>query len=182
MYRTLICLSLFAASVFASGGWEYTGNTGPEHWGDHYEHCGGESQSPINIVRKNAEKRTWGPFVWIGMRGKLLDESRPSSLDIINNGHTVQVNLKGDYYVSGGGLPSAYKAVQFHYHWGNDSTRGSEHQLNGKRYAAEMHLVTYDFIRFKSFAEAVDKPRGLAVFGTFIAVEKDKDNKALTRC
>ncbi|XP_077995923.1 carbonic anhydrase 7-like [Glandiceps talaboti] len=178
MLKLAVFLCLIAASVHASGGhWEYSGETGPEHWAEMYEDCGGESQSPIDIKKKDAVKKTMGPFVWIGMKNQLLNEARPSQMNIINNGHSVQVNLQGDYYVSGGGLPSAYKAAQFHYHWGNDSMRGSEHMLNGKRYPAEMHLVTYDFIQFETIGEAATQPGGLAVFGSFVEVgKKENDN------
>ena len=51
----------------------------------------------------------------------------------------VEVAMTGDYMVSGAGLGStAYKAVQFHFHWGQESTRGSEHTINGVAYPAEV--------------------------------------------
>ena len=55
---------------------------------------------------------------------------------------TVQANLEGNYFVSGGGLPSTFKAVQFHFHWGNDNTAGGEHTQNGKTFAAEVRFVS----------------------------------------
>ena len=47
----------------------------------------------------------------------------------------------------GGGLTGGYKPVQFHFHWGADNTRGSEHVLDNKHYPMEVrglnikHLV-----------------------------------------
>lgn len=47
----------------------------------------------------------------------------------------------------GGGLTGGYKPVQFHFHWGADNTKGSEHVLDNKHYPMEVrelniiHLV-----------------------------------------
>jgi carbonic anhydrase len=48
-----------------------------------------------------------------------------------------------------------YRMLQMHFHW-----RGSEHKVNGKNYAAELHLV------HQSEAD----PNKLAVLGFFFAV------------
>ena len=34
-----------------------------------------------------------------------------------------------------------YELWQFHAHWGNDSSKGSEHTVDGKTYAAEVSTV-----------------------------------------
>ncbi|XP_002735849.1 carbonic anhydrase 7-like [Saccoglossus kowalevskii] len=177
MMFSLTLVSFLVLQAYArEHAWSYKGNTGPEHWSMNYKHCAGERQSPINIDTTKVIKKDLGPLTWIGMKGKLIDESRPSAMQILNNGHTVQVNLKGDYYASGGGLPSGYKATQLHFHWGEDKKRGSEHQLNGKQYPGEVHLVAYDFIRFNSLEEALQNPTGVAVFATFIDIGKKNND------
>lgn len=40
--------------------------------------------------------------------------------------------------VSGGGLSSSYKAVQFHLHWGTEGGPGSEHTIDGEQYPMEV--------------------------------------------
>ena len=41
--------------------------------------------------------------------------------------------------MKGGPLDKAeYELWQFHAHWGNDSSHGSEHTIDGKDYAAEV--------------------------------------------
>ena len=41
--------------------------------------------------------------------------------------------------LKGGPLDKAeYELWQFHAHWGNDSSHGSEHTIDGKDYAAEV--------------------------------------------
>ncbi|GMR47563.1 hypothetical protein PMAYCL1PPCAC_17758, partial [Pristionchus mayeri] len=38
-------------------------------------------------------------------------------------------------------LDSPYRLIQFHAHWNVDGNMGSEHQIDGKSYAAEFHFV-----------------------------------------
>ena len=40
--------------------------------------------------------------------------------------------------LSGGPLAKKYKFEQFHFHWGDKDSEGSEHRLNGKMYPAEV--------------------------------------------
>ena len=62
-----------------------------------------------------------------------------------NNGHTFSVSM-GPYTsetvptISEGGLPGTFNLVGFHFHWGRDSTKGSEHQKDGKSYPAEVKI------------------------------------------
>jgi len=42
----------------------------------------------------------------------------------------------------GGPLGSdTYTLLQFHFHWGSDNSKGSEHFLNGKQYSAEVRAL-----------------------------------------
>ena len=54
---------------------------------------------------------------------------------------SVQVNLRSNMEVSGGGLPGIYKAAQFHFHWGTHNNRGSEHTIDSKHYPMEVICV-----------------------------------------
>uniref|UniRef100_A0A8C5RE24 Carbonic anhydrase n=1 Tax=Laticauda laticaudata TaxID=8630 RepID=A0A8C5RE24_LATLA len=70
--------------------------------------------------------------------------------------------------LGGGGFPQPYQAAQLHLHWGSGHTRpGSEHTVDGHRYAGEIHVVHYSS-RFKSFQEAASEPGGLAVLAAFL--------------
>ena len=40
--------------------------------------------------------------------------------------------------ISGGPLVDKYQLEQFHFHWGSDSKRGSEHTLNGYTFSSEV--------------------------------------------
>ncbi|XP_054857521.1 carbonic anhydrase 4 [Eublepharis macularius] len=175
----LFSLSLTAA---ASDDWCYQsqecqnpGCKAPRNWVEINEECGGTNQSPINIVTSKVENN-WNlkPFEYTNYHIR-----QQSNWNVTNTGHSVQVDLDGSAKISSGDLPGLYKAVQFHFHWGRwnnvskEMDPGSEHSINGERYAMELHIVhikdEYDL------SEAAQK-KGLAVLGFFIAIgEKNKN-------
>ena len=106
--------------------WSYAGNSGPAHWGDlktNYKTCKtGTTQSPVDFRQP----------LTAGLPDIKFDY-RISELTVLNNGHTVQVNVPaGSSMISGG---KKFELLQFHFH------TGSEHRVNGRQYPIEMHLV-----------------------------------------
>jgi carbonic anhydrase len=106
--------------------WGYTGDIGPSHWGELNEKfamCAkGNMQSPINIV----------PTKDINLEALGFNYDTKSS-SVINNGHTVQVNMKdGSSVVIDG---KEYQLKQFHFH------TPSENNINSKSYPFEAHFV-----------------------------------------
>ncbi|GFS16968.1 carbonic anhydrase [Elysia marginata] len=124
--------------VISEGQWGYTGKAGPKYWHEQFKKCAGKKQSPIDI---KAEESMYDPdlknfAIW-------YDPPRPdSNMTVKNNGHTLQVDLEGDFYVSNGGLKHVYKAAQFHFHWGGQVHHGSEHLIEGKASPIEGSLTT----------------------------------------
>lgn len=109
--------------------WSYSGTTGPQHWGNlqnDYKTCEqGERQSPIDIVTdsiKDAESLD-----------NLYFDYKDTDINIVNNGHTIQVNSDNTSYALFQG--KKFKLLQFHFH------SLSEHSVNGKYYPMEAHLV-----------------------------------------
>lgn len=107
--------------------WSYEGATGPSHWGDlsaEYSTCKqGKNQSPIDISVLNKTNSAPIKFDY----GLLVAE------DIINNGHTIQVNVR-----SGGSIKLDDKEFflkQFHFH------SPSENMVNSSLYPLEAHFV-----------------------------------------
>src|SRR5687767_6893382 len=97
-----------AASVQAADAhWEYKGKAGTSHWGElepDFAACkAGKAQSPIDIRAVQA-----GHSAPIGFG------YTPGAAEIVNNGHTVQVNVPngGTVHLASGD----YKLVQFHFH------------------------------------------------------------------
>ena len=75
-----------------------------------------------------------GPFVLTN-----YDKELNKTFSGSNNGHALEMAFPaGVYHVSGGGLTGVYTTVQFHFHWGSNNEKGSEHTMNGKKYAGEV--------------------------------------------
>uniref|UniRef100_A0AAQ6IEF6 Carbonic anhydrase n=1 Tax=Anabas testudineus TaxID=64144 RepID=A0AAQ6IEF6_ANATE len=142
---------------------------GPEAWGDVSHHCNAQAQSPINIVTKKVlpdEHLT--PFQFIGYQ-----ETFHGTL--INNGHTVQLDLPSSIKIEGGNLAGPYKAMQLHLHWGKEGGPGSEHTIDGEQFPMEMHIVHIKE-EYSSLSQAVTDQAGVAVLGFFFE-ESDSANK-----
>lgn len=160
----LLCINW--ASLVLSQRFSYNPNAvdGPSNWaGD----CStGKKQSPIDIKSANATiDKGLGTFTL-----KNYDKKLNKTFSASNNGHALEMVFPERVYnVSGGGLTDVYTTVQFHFHWGADNSVGSEHTVNGKQYAAELHFVSYN-TKYASLSEAVSKPDGLAVLGLLIEV------------
>ncbi|XP_052861206.1 carbonic anhydrase 2 [Anopheles cruzii] len=89
---------------------------------------------------------------------------------MINTGSSVMITFSDRPFrpfIVGGVLGSKYIFEQLHFHWGQEDGSGCEHTLEGSTYSMEAHAVHYN-AKYGSFAEAVDKPDGLAVLGFFV--------------
>jgi carbonic anhydrase len=118
-----------AAPKVYSNHWSYDGETGPANWGrinPEWAKCGGGNrQSPIDIrdgMKVDLEQITF--------------DYKPSSFNVQDNGHTVQVTLSGGNFLTVGNR--MYELMQFHFH------RPSEERINGKGYEMVVHLVHKD--------------------------------------
>jgi carbonic anhydrase len=118
----------FAEEHHGAPHWTYDGATGPTHWSELEESNGscklGKEQSPIDIPSGAAQKAALAP---------IKASYTASAGELVNNGHTIQVNL-----TNGGGMSAQtgeYKIVQFHFH------TPSEEKIDGKNTAMVAHLV-----------------------------------------
>jgi carbonic anhydrase len=116
-----------ATAVAQAPPWGYSGADGASHWGDldpSFATCKtGKRQSPINI--KEAKKDPSLAPVQI--------DYKPSPLKIVDNGHTIRVNVAPGSSITVNG--TAYTLTQFHFH------KPSEEEIAGKKYAMVIHLV-----------------------------------------
>jgi len=106
--------------------WTYQAETGPEFWGQldaGFATCAsGQSQSPIDLTGAQDADLLNPEFHY-----------EPVPLNLLNNGHTVQVPYAPGSYVLLDG--SRYDLLQFHFH------SPSEHAIGGRAEGAELHLV-----------------------------------------
>ena len=109
--------------------WAYSGSGGPQAWSTlkpEFSLCAtGQRQSPIDI------------------RGGLSVDLDPVRFDyqasrfaVVDNGHTVQVNVAPGNAIEVGG--KRYELLQFHFH------RPSEERIDGRQFEMSLHLVHKD--------------------------------------
>jgi carbonic anhydrase len=120
-----------APAADAHGGevhWAYEGENGPQAWGKlkpDFNTCAlGKRQSPINIEDGNTLQGPAEPVKFNYV---------PSNGTVLNNGHTIQVDVQGDNSITVRG--ARYRLLQFHFH------APSEEQINAQRAAMVAHLV-----------------------------------------
>lgn len=109
--------------------WTYQGEAGPLNWGKlnpaNAKCENGQRQSPIDIrdgIRVDLEP--------------IMFDYKSSRFAVIDNGHTIQVNMGAGNYISVMG--QNYELVQFHFH------KPSEERVNGKNFEMVAHLVHKD--------------------------------------
>ncbi len=112
----------------AHGHWSYEGETGPNAWArlnPEFGTCAaGQRQSPIHIEEDSTLQ---GPAEPLQLR------YNPSAGSVVNNGHTIQVDVSGTNVLTIRGTD--YELVQFHAH------TPAEERINQKGFAMVMHLV-----------------------------------------
>ncbi len=106
--------------------WSYEGESGPDAWGTldpAYERCAtGQTQSPVDIAA-----------IVMSDLADITFNYQPSALDILNTGHTIQVDYEAGSWIELDG--QTYELRQLHFH------TPSEHTIGGKPFEMEMHLV-----------------------------------------
>ncbi|XP_036391140.1 carbonic anhydrase 7-like [Megalops cyprinoides] len=144
--------------------WRYGEDSGPSSWCKDYPTVQSDQQSPINIVPAETE---YGDC----LRPLIVSYEHSNSVNISNNGSSVVVEYDDVHeapVIEGGPLDDVYRLKQFHFHWGGDDYHGSEHTVDGKAYAAELHLVHWNTMKYKTFGESMIAPKGLAVLAVFL--------------
>ncbi|XP_055851593.1 carbonic anhydrase 7-like [Episyrphus balteatus] len=161
----IVLLSLAVVSSASGQGYNYDN---PSEWNNEYETCRGNRQSPIDLFRSQAINETNLP------RLSFNEYNIPITMPVeaINNGHTVHVDVNNVVdgnrpSVTGGGVNETYEAQSFHFHWGSQDSKGSEHEINKKKYDVELHIV-HKNVKFANLTEASKDPSGILVLGIML--------------
>ena len=140
-----------APPAVAAHDWGYT-DRGAFGWSKAFGDCGGEQQSPIDIVTAKVSQHSANR-----LRTDLYDfEPRAT-----NDGHTVRWSAEDAGMIVFEG--SSYRVLHFEFH------RGSEHTIDGRQFAMEMHVV------------AQKEPGVLLVLALLFDGESGRANDALLR-
>ncbi|XP_031556903.1 carbonic anhydrase 2-like [Actinia tenebrosa] len=175
----VLILTLVQPLLGASNNFNYNVSDtkyGPYGWPKTFpDFCNGSSQSPINIETSKTTHASLGQLTLT----KFDTVPTGAKFKVTNNGHSYSVFLAPNTFsVSEGGLTGEFTTVQFHFHWGSDNNKGSEHTVDGKKYPAEMHFVSFNK-KYSEINEALEHDDGLAVLGVIFEVGAT-ENKALT--
>ncbi|XP_051732643.1 carbonic anhydrase IV c [Ctenopharyngodon idella] len=177
MTSILSLSSVLLALKLCSGEWCYQSQfschdacKGPSEWKNYFPNCGGQRQSPINIVTskvKHDSKLT--SFIFEGHENIF-------NMSVENHGHSAYFTLPQFVRLRGGGLSGIYKAVQFHLHWGEDDGQGSEHSVDGEHYPMELHIVHIKE-KYNNLKEALNDSTGVAALAFFFEVSSGQNKK-----
>ncbi|MBX3608235.1 MAG: carbonic anhydrase family protein, partial [Piscinibacter sp.] len=109
--------------------WDYAGETGPNQWGamkPEFSLCAnGKRQSPIDI--RDGIRVQLDPVQF---------DYQPSTFRVVDNGHTIQVNVGPGNSIEVMGR--RFELLQFHFH------RPSEERIDGRQFDMVAHLVHKD--------------------------------------
>jgi carbonic anhydrase len=108
--------------------WDYTGSRGPSHWASldpTFSACAGRNQSPVDLGRFVEAELPPIAFAY-----------KAGGHDVINNGHTVQVDYDPGSSIAIDG--DVFSLKQFHFH------APSENHIDGKSFPIEAHFVHAD--------------------------------------
>ena len=137
-----------AADKGAPHHWGYEGEMNPARWGNEFPTCGlGKSQSPVDIK---------GPFVKATQA--LTPDYREGALKIVNNGHTIQLNVAPGSTLKLGS--ASFDLVQFHFH------RPSEHTIDGKPTRTYFHWLALTYAMTLTGHPSTSIPCGKEPTGT----------------
>jgi carbonic anhydrase len=113
----------------AASHWSYGGEAGPQTWGGlkpEFAMCSsGQRQSPIDIREGIAVDLEPVKF-----------DYQPSGFSVVDNGHTVQVNIAPGNTIELNG--KRFELKQFHFH------RPSEERIDGRQFEMSAHFVHAD--------------------------------------
>ncbi|XP_072572760.1 carbonic anhydrase 14 isoform X2 [Paramormyrops kingsleyae] len=144
-------------------------------WSKSFPDCGGVWQSPIDVETSALHHDP--SLMPVNVVGYHKPGHDPFTLS--NNGHTVKMSLPAWQL---GGLPWKFTAVQLHFHCGRDwdgsggLAGGSEHTVDGRRSAAELHVVHYNSDLYPNASVAQSQRDGLAVLGVLIETGDDNNS------
>ena len=125
-------------AMCANSSWRYDNQDAWKHLPN--SQSAGHRQSPVDITTRDVQHCTYLQEL------SLTGWDSPVNGKWFNNGHALQftpdrADLRGASLKTHKGV---YALRQFHFHWGPEGEKGSEHRLDGRQLDAEVHFVMED--------------------------------------
>lgn len=131
-----------------------------------------QTQTPMESLKEDLSKSV---DLSISQLGDSNSYTEPGSNSNNNNQQVVEFDSPSSSYsiekiqLTGANLAYSYRFEAFYLRFNLDSKSGSEHRINSNAFAAELQLIFYNHHLFQSFAEASQKPNGLAAISVLIS-------------
>ncbi|TPP62607.1 Carbonic anhydrase protein 10 [Fasciola gigantica] len=178
--------------------WHYKDGAigGPSYWGhaaqiayadDVWRSCHmGKLQSPISILSSDlTHDRSLQPLSVYGKEKQVSVKLVPLQslstrfclkfscvdLEIRNTGQDIKIEFLDSsppIILSGGPLSYEYRVFGALIKFGSDSARGSDHQIDGFSFPAELQIYAFNFVLYPNISTAVPSPNGLAGLSIFM--------------
>ncbi len=167
LFAGLALCPLCASGGFAADAhWSYEGADGPDKWAAidpaNRVCSAGSQQSPLDLG--DAIKAQLPPL-------KIFWDKRADT--IVNNGHTIQLNIGDSSILSLGN--TNYRFLQFHFH------RPSEHLIGGKSFPMEVHFVHANVANALAvIGVLMTAGKANAVFSKVVSTMPDKEGPPVT--
>ncbi|BFZ04451.1 hypothetical protein BsWGS_07490 [Bradybaena similaris] len=146
-----------------------------EKWHQEQLTCRAETDHPHSPIDIDTSKVV--PREYLPLKFSLYDFAGVRMV-LQNNGTVLKIDIgNGEPHVTGGGMIELYRANHVHFHWGSDSTRGSEHTIDGQHFPMEMHIVHFNR-KYPNIVDASKKAVGLSVLAFMFEIS-NKPNEAL---
>ncbi|BFZ04455.1 hypothetical protein BsWGS_07494 [Bradybaena similaris] len=128
--------------------------------------------SPAHIYTDEAVSREYPPLNFFNY------DKRDVEMGMANNGTLVTIDFPNkELQFSGAGLLHTFVVDHIHFHWGDDSSYGAEHQIDSQWFPMEMHIVHFNE-RYPNLATAEGNPKGIVVLA-FLFEKSRIPNKEL---
>ncbi|UJR09041.1 hypothetical protein I4U23_013290 [Adineta vaga] len=157
--------------------WDYSdGVSGPALWGIYFPLCdAGRFQSPINIESRHLIFDYQLTPIYMNnsenVHGILRNDGR--NLFII-----IPLDSNSEIEIGGGPLQYKYRPVEIYIRLtpptlGNETPRGSEHQIDNRSFHGEIQLVAYNIDLYKDYDQAQTSPKGIAILSSMLMLGGD---------
>jgi len=148
--------------------WGYTCLNGPNVWGQHFEECSGFTQSPISLPTAPAPTP---PFLK-RIEYQNVERNEIKLFEVRQENKAINVIYKGPEHERPSFTGSVFDDKKFMFdrflvRVGETECSGSEHLINGTKFAGEAQSYYYDS-KYKSFDEALKVPGGIAVISSIL--------------